>query len=88
MGYELEKAKMEADRNAAVDAYFKARPWLDSADSRNIFEAGFERAWSLRQKEIDELKHVTALLVRRCEDELADPEDVVELLNARAACKE
>jgi len=31
-----------------------------------------------------EIMGVMASLVRRCEDELADPEDVVELLNARA----
>ena len=33
---------------------------------------------------VGELKCVIASLVRRCEDELADPDDVVELLNARA----
>ena len=55
MGYELERAMLEAERNAAVDAYIEARPQLDSIHNRRIFEAGFERAWNLRQKEIDAL---------------------------------
>lgn len=56
MGYEHDRATMEAERNATSDAYFKARPWLDSDANRNIFDAGFERAWSLRQEEIEALK--------------------------------
>lgn len=55
MGYELEHAKMEAERNSAVDAYIAACPQLDNTHNRRIFEAGFERAWNLRQKEIDAL---------------------------------
>jgi hypothetical protein len=43
--YETEKAIMEAERNAATDAYFKARPKIDTPENWRIFEAGFERAW-------------------------------------------
>jgi hypothetical protein len=53
MGYELERATLEAARNSAVDAYIEARPQLDSTHNRRIFEAGFERAWNLRQNEVD-----------------------------------
>lgn len=37
--------KMEAARNAAEDAYFKARPKFDAEDHRVVFRAGFERAF-------------------------------------------
>ena len=47
------RCEMEAARNAAVDAYIEARPQLDSIHNRRIFEAGFERAWEQRQREID-----------------------------------
>lgn len=45
MGYELRRATMEAARNGAEDAYFKARPQIDCNDRRKVFDAGFERAW-------------------------------------------
>jgi hypothetical protein len=45
MGYELRRATMEAARNSAEDAYFEARPQIDSSDRRKVFDAGFERAW-------------------------------------------
>ena len=56
MGYELERATLEAERNAAVNAYIEARPQLDSIHNRRIFEAGFERAWNARNNEIDRLR--------------------------------
>lgn len=55
MEYELERAMLEAARNSAVDEYIEARPQLDSMHNRRIFEAGFDRAWAMRQKEIDAL---------------------------------
>ena len=55
MGYELERAQMEAARNEAEDEYFKARPQIDCNDRRKVFDAGFERAWAVRQAEIDRL---------------------------------
>lgn len=55
MGYELERAQMEAARNGAEDEYFKARPQIDCNDRRKVFDAGFERAWAVRQAEIDRL---------------------------------
>lgn len=45
MGYELERAEMEAARSEAEDAYFAARPQIDCNDRRKVFDAGFERAW-------------------------------------------
>lgn len=45
MGYELERAEMEAARNEAEDAYFEARPQIDCNDRRKVFDAGFERGW-------------------------------------------
>lgn len=39
-------AEMEAARNEAEDAYFKARPQLwGTAAERSIFRAGFERGF-------------------------------------------
>lgn len=43
--YEIERAIMEAERNAAAGAYFKARSKIDIPENWRIFEAGFERAW-------------------------------------------
>jgi hypothetical protein len=40
-------AEMEAARNTAVDAYFRARPALDAPLCRDTFRAGFERAFAL-----------------------------------------
>lgn len=42
---ELYYAHMEADRNEAEEAYFKARPQADGLYSRQLFRAGFERAY-------------------------------------------
>lgn len=40
-------AEMEAARNVAEDAYFKARPQLmRSIEQQCLFRAGFERAWA------------------------------------------
>lgn len=47
MSYELDRARMEAARNAASAAYFKVRPHLYNDHNRRIFEAGFDRAWRL-----------------------------------------
>lgn len=46
----------EAECNTAEDAYFEARPQIDCADRRRVFEAGFERAWTRQQDEIDRLR--------------------------------
>ncbi len=43
---ELYYAHMEADRNEAEQAYFAARPWLESPNERLSFKAGFERAYT------------------------------------------
>lgn len=45
MGYELERAEMEAARNEAEEAYFAARPQIDGHDRRKVFDAGYERGW-------------------------------------------
>lgn len=60
MGYELERAQMEAARNDAEDKYFQARPQIDCNDRRKVFDAGFERAWAVRQAEIDLLRSQSA----------------------------
>lgn len=52
MGYELDRATMEAGRNKAEDAYFEARPQIDSGDRRRVFEAGYERGWEERNREV------------------------------------
>lgn len=49
--YELKKAIMESERNAATDAFFKARPTIDIPENWRIFEAGFERAWNAAKKQ-------------------------------------
>ncbi len=43
---EREHAWLEASTVAATDAYFKARPHIDSLANRMIFEAGFMRGAS------------------------------------------
>ena len=43
--YELDRAHMESIRNEFEDAYFKARPQIDTMDRRRVFQASFERAW-------------------------------------------
>jgi hypothetical protein len=40
-------AEMEAFRNESVDSYFGARPGKNTANNREIFRAGFERAFSM-----------------------------------------
>jgi hypothetical protein len=49
--YAMEKAIMEAERNAETDAFFKARPAMDTPENRRKFEAGFERAWDAAKKQ-------------------------------------
>lgn len=44
---EIEIANIESKRNTAEDAYFKARPQIDTADRRRVFQAGFDRAYSV-----------------------------------------
>lgn len=43
MSAELDKALIEAGRNEAEYAYFKARPQIDCNDRRKVFEAGYDR---------------------------------------------
>lgn len=42
-----ERAAQEAQRNAAAESYFDARPSLDTVEGRRIYEAGFDRAYVL-----------------------------------------
>lgn len=42
---ETELATRDHLRDEKADAYFRARPKLDSTANRRLFEAGFERAW-------------------------------------------
>lgn len=42
---ELYYAEMEVARNEAEDAYFKARPMVDTERDRIRFRAGYERAF-------------------------------------------
>lgn len=43
--YETRHAIMEGERNAAVEAYIKARPQLDTIHNRRIYEKGFEKGF-------------------------------------------
>ena len=45
---ERDIAIREANEIAASDEYFSARPQLESADRRRVFEAGFRAAWNRR----------------------------------------
>ena len=49
---EHEIAIREAEQNAASDAYFGARPQIDTNDHRNVFEAGFRAAWQTQMVEV------------------------------------
>lgn len=42
---ELYYAEMEAARNSACDAYFEARPMINTPERREMFKNGFERAF-------------------------------------------
>lgn len=45
-GYEVQRAVMEGERNAAVQAYLDARDAsLDNIHNRKMLEAGFDRGW-------------------------------------------
>lgn len=48
MTHERDIALMEANRIAATDAYFEARPNIDMTEVRRIFEAGFQRGWDAK----------------------------------------
>jgi hypothetical protein len=58
MGYELDRARLETSRNESEDAYFKARPQIDSSDRRKVFDAGYVRGWEDR-KEYEQEKNVS-----------------------------
>ena len=42
---EHEIAVMEGERNASEQAYFKARPQIDTGGNHQLFRAGFERGF-------------------------------------------
>lgn len=44
-GYERRHAIRQGHEIATSDAYFEARPQIDSNDHRKVFQAGFERGW-------------------------------------------
>jgi hypothetical protein len=48
--HEKQIALMEAEMAEAEDAFFLVRLYLDNLDSRNVFRAGFKRAWALMVK--------------------------------------
>jgi hypothetical protein len=50
-------AEMEAARNAAEDAFFAARPTVDTPGDRAVFRAGFERAYKLELPVAQEPKY-------------------------------
>ena len=73
MGYELDTATMEAGRNKAEDAYFEARPQIDSGDRRRVFEAGYERGWEDRNREVLALQaKLDAVMLEYCPDEMTE----------------
>lgn len=73
MGYELDRATMEAGRNQAADAYFEARPQIDCGDRRRVFEAGYERGWEERNREVLALQaKLDAVMLEYCPDEMTE----------------
>ena len=73
MGYELDRAAMEAGRNAAEDAYFDARPQIDCNDRRKVFDAGYERGWEERNRAVMALQcKLDALMLEYCPDEMTE----------------
>lgn len=44
-GHERRHAIRQGHEIATSDAYFEARPQIDSNDRRKVFQAGFERGW-------------------------------------------
>lgn len=49
---EHEYAMREAMQIAASDEHFAARPQIDTADRRRVFEAGFRTAWQVQMPEV------------------------------------
>ena len=73
MGYELDRATMEAGRNAAEDAYFNARPQIDCNDRRKVFAAGYERGWDERNRQVMALQaKLDEVMLEYCPDEMTD----------------
>lgn len=54
--YETRHAVREANKIHLEDAYFNARPTLDFKINRNLFGAGFDRAWDTQEVRTEELK--------------------------------
>lgn len=73
MGYELDRATMEAGRNSAEDAYFEARPQIDCNDRRKVFDAGYERGWEERNRVVMALQaKLDAVMLEYCPDEMTE----------------
>ena len=73
MGYELDRATMEAGRNAAEDAYFEARPQIDCNDLRKVFDNGYERGWEERNRQVMALQaKLDEVMLEYCPDEMTD----------------
>ncbi len=49
--YEHRYAIRQGHEISASNAYFEARPQIDSNDRRKVFQAGFERGWDAARKE-------------------------------------
>ena len=43
----------EANRNHYDDQFFNARPHLDCKDSRQVFQAGFDRGWKAAREDVE-----------------------------------
>ena len=69
MGYELDRATMEAGRNAAEDAYFEARPQIDCNDRRKVFDAGYNAASESLRRQLAE-SQATNCKLRELLDEI------------------
>lgn len=67
---EQDRSQMEAERNAAEDEYFTARPHLDTILNRARFDAAYERGWNERNKKVMELQaRIDALMLEYCPKE-------------------
>ena len=54
--HEHEIALRSATEIGYSNDYFSARPQIDSNDRRNVFEAGFNRAWAHLQAQLEAAK--------------------------------
>lgn len=84
-----ERAAQEAQRNAAAESYFDARPSLDTVEGRRIYEAGFDRAYVLLSKlraPVSDIREGFELTYAADSDDPACASDLRHFTNGWRAC--